>query len=88
MVYITHIRLSSGNTHEYITDVKWHDSATGNANQMTRQQAVNWIDQGNRLYVTDGTHTVEVGVVKANPSYLRTYADGKWTDNLLALPRF
>ncbi|MGH7485059.1 MAG: DUF3892 domain-containing protein, partial [bacterium] len=21
------------------------------------------------------------------PKYLRTYADGRWTDNLLALPR-
>jgi uncharacterized protein DUF3892 len=32
---------------------------------------------------------VDVGVVTPTDGskYLRTYADGKWTDNLLALPR-
>ena len=88
MVYITHIRTSHGNQHEYITDVKWRDSSTGNTNQMTRQMAVGWLQAGNRAYVTDGSQTVEVGVVNANPPYLRTHADGKWSDNLLALPQF
>ena len=32
--------------------------------------------------------TVKVGVVDATPPYLRTHADGVWTDNLLALPRY
>lgn len=40
---------------------------------------VTWIEGGN---------TVRVGVVNATPKYIRTYADGTWTDNLLALPRF
>ena len=31
---------------------------------------------------------MSVGVVDANPPYIRTHADGVWTDNLLALPRF
>lgn len=88
MVYVTHIRLSGGTGHEHITNVKWQDTSNNTSNQMTREQAVDWINHGNRAYVTDGQRTVEVGVVKANPPYLRTHADGKWTDNLLALPRF
>lgn len=50
---------------------------------------VDWIetDQG-RAVVTDGKNTVNVGVVDTTPKYLRTYADGIWTDNLLALPRY
>jgi hypothetical protein len=41
-------------------------------------------------YVSDGTRSVTVGVVRPEnrPPYIRTYADGVWTDNLLALPRF
>jgi hypothetical protein len=38
--------------------------------------------------VTDGKNTVAVLVVDSSPPYLRTYADGKWTDNLLALPKY
>ncbi|WP_126244411.1 DUF3892 domain-containing protein [Chitinophaga rhizosphaerae] len=47
-------------------------------------------------HIKDGTHSFytlvrgnrgEVGVVEGpNGKYLRTYADGKWNDNLLALP--
>lgn len=36
---------------------------------------------------TRGT-TLLVGVVNANPPYIRTYADKGWTDNLLYLPRY
>ena len=40
--------------------------------------------------MTDGTREVQVGVVhpQYGPPYLRTHADGVWTDNLLALPRY
>lgn len=88
MVYITHIRLSGGTQHEHITDVKWSDTSSNTSNQMTKAQAVDWLKNGHRAYVTDGSRTVEVGVVDANPPYLRTHADGRYTDNLLALPRF
>ncbi len=90
MVYITHIRLSStGRSHEHITDVKWRNPSNGNTGQNTRQQMVDWINQGNIARVKDSYgNDINVGVVKANPPYLRTYADGVWTDNLLALPQF
>lgn len=88
MIHITHVRIAGENQHEHISHVKWRNSSTNATGEMTRADMVDWINKGNAVYVTDGTNTVSVGVVKANPSYLRTYADGKWTDNLLALPRF
>jgi Protein of unknown function (DUF3892) len=41
-----------------------------------------------RAVVGEGKDRVEVGVVEASPKYIRTYAYGKWTNNLLALPTY
>ena len=89
MVYIIAIRMSqNGHLHEHITDVKWQDTGNGKSNSCSRSDMIDWLRAGNHAYVTDGNKTVEVGVVDATPPYLRTHADGVWTDNLLALPRF
>lgn len=86
---ITHIHLQGGNEHEHITAVKWKQDA-GSTGESTKSQMVKFIQDGNSVYVTDGTTRVSVGVVKPQygEPYLRTHADGKWTNNLLALPRF
>jgi hypothetical protein len=85
--YITHIRLSppTSNDHQHITDVRWEQSA--DSGHCTRQAMVHFIDNGNAVYVR-GNPDAQVGVVKGNPPYLRTYADSQWTNNLLSLPRF
>ncbi len=88
MVYITHIRLGGGASHEHITDVMWKNPADGKTGASTRSVMVEWIDKGNVARVKDSRGEVDVLVVRASPPYLRTYADGRWTDNLLALPRF
>ncbi|MEN4450123.1 DUF3892 domain-containing protein [Mycobacterium sp. SM3041] len=46
--------------------------------------------RGGIAYVYEAGRQVRVGVVtpQVGPKYLRTYADGVWTDNLLALPRY
>ena len=89
MVYITHVRLSaSGHSHEHITNVQWSQPATGKTDSSTVAQMVEWIEKGNQAKVTDGRNTVDVLVVNATPPHLRTVADGKYTDNLLSLPRF
>jgi hypothetical protein len=49
---------------------------------------VDWINEGGVARVQQGANEVAVGVVKASPPYIRTYADGKWTNNLLALPEY
>lgn len=90
MIYITHIRLAAGASgHEHITDVKWRNPETKETNQSTKAVMVDWIRKGGDAQVKDTQgHDAKVGVVDANPPYIRTYADGVWTDNLLALPRF
>jgi hypothetical protein len=91
MVYITHVRLSSGGSaHEHITSVQWRNSNDGKSGSSTKAEMVTWIrDKSGDARVRDARgNDVSVGVVDANPPYIRTYADGIWTDNLLALPRF
>lgn len=48
---------------------------------------VEFINKGNQVFV-HGAPDAQVKVMNANPPYLRTSADGNWTNNLLALPRF
>lgn len=89
MVYVTAIHQEGGYGHEHITSVQWRDPADGNTGQSSKAEMVDWIKhKKGDARVTDGVNTVQVGVVDASPPYIRTYADGKWTDNLLALPRF
>lgn len=90
MIYITavHMEPSSAGDNEHIAEVKWEDTRDGSSNRCSRQQMVDWINAGNTAWVRDGQGQVQVGVVDANPPYLRTYADNRYTDNLLSLPRY
>jgi hypothetical protein len=85
--YITHIRMSppNANDHEHIAELRWTQPAeTG---ECSRSAMVEFINKGNAVFV-HGTPDAQVGVVNGTPPYLRTYADGVWTNNLLSLPRF
>ena len=89
MVYVTAIHQEGGSGHEHITSVQWRNPADGKTGESSKSEMVDWIkNKHGDARVTDGTNTVQIGVVDASPPYIRTYADGKWTDNLLALPRF
>jgi hypothetical protein len=89
MVYVTAIHLEGGSGHEHIASVRWRNPADAKTGQSTKADMVDWIKNKNGdARVTDGTNTVQVGVVDASPPYIRTHADGKWTDNLLALPTY
>lgn len=85
---ITHIRKKDRmSTHEHITHAgnppSWY---------WTREDIIKSINnKTNTFYVLVGGNRSEVGVV--NPTdgrapYIRTHADGKWNDNLLALPEY
>lgn len=91
---ITAIRMSAGGTqHEHITHI------FGSFGVKTRFEGVS--DIFNSVNSVNSFHTqtnalggqTPVGRVAPNKAvlsqhdYLRTYADGKWSDNLLALPR-
>lgn len=80
--------MSGGTQHEHIASVKWVKPADKTTGETTREEMVTWIEGGGKAFVSDGSNTVSVLVVNATPKYIRTYADGKWTDNLLALPRY
>lgn len=88
-VEITAIRLPTGGTHEHITTFKWknEDASTG---QSSTAQMVEYIDGNGKAHVGSGSQTAPVGVVRpdGHAPYLRSYADGKWNNNLLSLPRF
>lgn len=77
-------RMSS---HEHIT----HIGNTAKNWRMTREEAIRRIDSKQDSFYTVDPVTQRrayVGVVRGDGQkapYLRTYADGKWNDNLLAL---
>lgn len=88
MVYVTARHMEGGVRHEHIARVRWTNPADGSGGENSRAEMVAWITQGGEAYVRDGVRQVRVHVVNANPPYIQTYADGVWTDNLLALPTF
>jgi len=89
MVIITHVRMVGGAGHEHIGEVRWWNPTTGAMGSSSRAVMVDWmLNQNGIVRVTDGTRIVDVRVVQAQPSYLRTWQDGVWTDDLLALPNY
>jgi len=91
-VQITHVRFGgSARTESTITDYKWKNDSTGATGESTKASMVDWIENKNgTAYVGTGTSRVSVGVVRpqGGAAYLRTYADGEWTNNLVNLPTF
>ena len=77
-----------GNKYEHLSDVKWEYRTTGATGKSSRAEMVKWFDEDGDARVTKGQSYVPVKVVKATPPYIRTFADGVWTDNLLALPTY
>lgn len=70
------------NTHEGITHLG------GSGWRWTRKQVIDSIEaKTNTFYTKVAGNRGNIGVVNGpNGKYLRTYADGKWNDNLLSLP--
>lgn len=91
-IQITHVRFGgTTKTEDEIVRYKWKSDQTGEIGDSDKPTLVNWIDvQKNSAYVGAGSNRVSVGVVRpqGGQPYLRTYADGKWTNNLVNLPTF
>lgn len=89
MVYVTEVHMSGGSRHTHIAEVRWRNPRGGKCGSSGVQAMIKWLsEKGNVAYVRHGGSDVRVGVVKTKPPYIRSYADGDWTDNLLALPRY
>jgi hypothetical protein len=72
--------------HEHIT----HIGNLANKWQMTREEAIRRIDAKSEAFYTVDRYSdrkMYIGVVReaGKSPYLRTHADNKWNDNLLAL---
>lgn len=90
-IEITHVRFSGQQkTHESITAYKWRGRENGSVDSTTKAALVAWVDDKGVAYVGTGSQQVRVGAVHPAgiPAYLRTYADNKWSNNLLSLPTF
>ncbi|QTC90507.1 DUF3892 domain-containing protein [Brevundimonas goettingensis] len=70
------------NTHEGITHLG------GSTWKWTREQVISSIEaKTNTFYTKVNGNRGDIGVVNGpSGKYVRTYADGKWNDNLLSLP--
>jgi len=93
MVRITCIKKDCGNhlnPHEGITDFGWVNEETRARGQSTRTQMVYFLEsQNGKAYVKDSFGKVayiRVWVAASGIKYLQTYADDKWSNNLLSLP--
>jgi hypothetical protein len=87
-LYITKRHMEGGSGHEHIARVTWENRQTGEGGDSSRAEMVSFIEGDGDARVANGSSYVKVGVVDGRPKYIRTYADGKWTDNLLALPTY
>jgi len=75
------------NRHEHITHIGNKDGAW----RLTRETAIQRIEAKTEAFYTVDEQTGKrayIGVVREDGKapYLRTHADGKWNDNLLAQP--
>ena len=92
MLWVTAIQFDgSGHTdHENIRAVHWRDAESRQQGVSTVAEVVNLIRSDNLVYVSDDAfeRTALVRVVDAEPPYIRSWAHGKWENDLLTLPRF
>jgi hypothetical protein len=82
-VQVTCINKSSrDNTHEGITHLGGYNW------KWTRAEVISSIEDGtNNFYTLVNDVRAGIGVIEGTyGKYLKTYADGQWNDNLLALP--
>lgn len=87
----TAIRMSLGGwAHEHIIRIFWIQDGTFVEQSSTRDEMVAFVESGGAAYVRDAAGDVAylgVWVSVLGNKYVKTYADGIWNDNLLALPR-
>lgn len=90
-VRITCINKDGGNhdnPHEAINYYGWLNESSNKTGRTDRQTMVNWVKKGNKSYVKDSygnTAYCEVRKSSKGTEFLQTYADGKYTNNLLSL---
>ncbi|MBW9214769.1 DUF3892 domain-containing protein [Mumia sp. zg.B53] len=93
MRYIRQISVQSpGTSNEHIVAVRYSESPAGGLRTRSRQDVVRDIDAGRFSYQSQTSVGSGARVATRHPAgrpaYIATVADGRETNNLLALPRF
>jgi hypothetical protein len=77
----------TGTGHEHITTLYWVQRPGGvDVESGSRAAVVKWIGSGGQAYVEAPRIQVRVVTPSRGEKYVRTYADGRPTNNLLSLP--
>ena len=93
-IQIIRRHMVGGRAHEHIAEVEWQDVTTGRIDNSSREIIVRWLDENPKVNIAivkdPQGDTSWVGTIhpSGGPAYLRTHADGKWNDNLLALDTY
>jgi hypothetical protein len=90
-IEITHVRYgSTPKTEDVITDYKWRNEQTGNVDSSNKPALVTWLDdKSNIAHVGSNPQATAMSVhPQGQNAYVRTVADGKYTNNLVNLPEF
>ncbi len=91
LIQVTAVHMVGGYEHQHIVKMRWRNTTTAVTGEVTRAEMVTYVrDKPNTAYCSDanGQNAAYLQVVNATPSYVRTFADGKWSNNLLSLPRY
>lgn len=88
MIQIIAIHMEGGERHEHIAELSWLNPETAATGATSRANMVNFIRGNGKAFVKSENRKSLVGWVDASPPYVRTYADGVWNNNLLALPKY
>ncbi len=92
-VKITCIDKPSGNLqdpHEAISQYGWFNETTQESGVASRDEMVDFMKKGGSAYVKDSFGNQAFCRLRQNiygTEFLQTITDGKWSDNLLSLPR-
>ncbi len=84
----------SGRAHEHIAQLQWVNEANGATGVSTRAEMVAFIEKtgDHSVWCPDRSPQKPGQWVHVNSNgwakYVQTFADGRWSDNLLALPLF
>jgi hypothetical protein len=87
-IRITAVHLDGGEELEHIAEVEWENLEWGNSGESSVDAVMRWLEEDENLALVGQEARVDVVHSPTGSSWLQAVADGFWTDELLALPRY